>query len=169
MAIVGASGAAAETAGHDLTYMAENGLVQGTELPPTLFADMGGALLAVEAVYQALMVRQQLGKGVHREIALTDAAAWLAHPRRWGLTQARGTVGGAHAGYRVYACRDGRVAVAALEPHFAETLAQIAGLKDANLMKRAAHDHLETWFAARSRRELDQLAHTRDLPLHTMR
>jgi alpha-methylacyl-CoA racemase len=37
-----------------------------------------------------------------------------------------GIVGGAHAGYRVYACADGRVAVAALEPHFAAALCRVA-------------------------------------------
>ena len=37
-------------------------------------------------------------------------------------------MGGAHAGYRVYPCADGRVAVAALEPHFAARLCAAAGL-----------------------------------------
>lgn len=167
--IVGAPGAAAETAGHDLTYMAEHGLVQGTELPPTLFADMAGALLAVQAVYEALLLKQRSGKGVHREVALTDAAAWLAHPRQWGLTMPSGTVGGAHAGYAVYACKDGRVAVAALEPHFAQTLASVSGLKNANLMRPSARRHLAAWFAGLTRRTLDRLASEHDLPLHTLR
>ena len=36
VAIVGAPGARAEEPGHDLTYLADNGLVNGLELPPTL-------------------------------------------------------------------------------------------------------------------------------------
>ena len=45
--IVGAAGERAEEPGHDLTYLAEAGLITGTALPPTLLADMTGALLAV--------------------------------------------------------------------------------------------------------------------------
>lgn len=39
--IVGAPGARAEEPGHDLTYLAESGLVTGLDLPATLYADMG--------------------------------------------------------------------------------------------------------------------------------
>lgn len=166
--IVGAPGPAAETAGHDLTYMAEQDLVQGTALPPTLYADMCGALLASEAVCQALLLRGRTGRGTHREVALTDAAAWLAHPRRWGLTQPGGTVGGAHAGYQVYACKDGRVAMAALEPHFAQALATVAGLPDANLLRPSAREQLAAWCSLHTRRQLERLARQHDLPLHTM-
>ncbi len=104
VAIVGAPGPRAEEPGHDLTYQAEHDLVTGLALPASLYADMGGALMASEAVLQALMQQQANSRGVYLEVALSEAAAWLALPRRWGLTQASGTVGGAHAGYRVYAC-----------------------------------------------------------------
>ena len=168
VAIVGAPGAAAEIPGHDLTYMAEQGLVQGLNLPPTLYADMGGALLASEAVQQALMLRAQSGTGVRREVALSHAAAWLGLPRHWGLVSPTSAVGGGHAGYRVYACKDGRVAVAALEPHFAQALCAAAGLKTASMMATAMHQALETWFAQQTRRSLDVLAQRLDLPLHTL-
>ena len=110
VAIVGAAGVRAEEPGHDLTYLADNGLVPGTELPATLYADMSGSLMASEAVLKAVLLRE----GVFIEVALADAAGYLALPRQWGLTQPSGSVGGAHAGYRIYACHDGRVAVAAL-------------------------------------------------------
>ena len=168
VAIVGAPGAAAEIPGHDLTYMAEQGLVQGLNLPPTLYADMGGALLASEAVSQALMLRAQKGLGVRREVALSDAAAWLGLPRHWGLVSPSSAVGGGHAGYRVYACKNGRVAVAALEPHFAQALCAAAGLKPTSMMTPAMHKALETWFAQQTRRTLDALAQRLDLPLHTL-
>ncbi|QKO21702.1 CoA transferase [Rhodoferax sp. BAB1] len=168
VSIVGAPGPLAEIPGHDLTYMAEQGLVQGLNLPPTLFADMGGALLASEAVLSALMLRQKNGMGTRHEVALTDAVAWLARPRHWGLTTAKGAVGGAHAGYRVYACKDGRVAVAALEPHFAQALCAAAGLKAANMLAPATRKALEAWFAQQTRRTLDALAQRLDLPLHTL-
>jgi len=166
--IVGAAGAQAEIPGHDLTYQAEQGLIQGLKLPPTLYADMGGALLASEAVLLALMRRGRSGAGVQQEVALSEAAAWLALPRRWGLVQPRSAVGGGHAGYRVYACRDGRVAVAALEPHFAQALCAAAGLQAASMMDPALHEALARWFAQQTRRRLDALAQRLDLPLHTL-
>lgn len=169
--IVGGPGAKAEIPGHDLTYMAELDLVHGLELPPTLFADMGGALMASEAVLQTLLQRHQRGRGSQCEVALSEAAAWLALPRHWGLTQAGGAVGGAHAGYRVYACRDGRVAVAALEPHFAAALCDAAGitLRSAQeLLAPATRAALTDWFARQTRAGLDALAVARDLPLHTL-
>lgn len=169
VAIVGAPGPLAEIPGHDLTYMAEQDLLNGLHLPPTLFADMGGALLTSEAVLQALLLRQSTGTGTRHEVALTEAAAWLARPRHWGLTRTAGAVGGAHAGYRVYACKDGRVAVAALEPHFAQALCEAAGLKTLNMQAPATRRALEAWFATQTRRTLDALAQRLDLPLHTLK
>jgi crotonobetainyl-CoA:carnitine CoA-transferase CaiB-like acyl-CoA transferase len=172
IAIVGAPGARAEEPGHDLTYLAESGLVSGCELPPTLYADMAGSLVASEAVLQALLHRGAHGTGARIEVALSDAAHYLALPRGWGLTQPGGSVGGAHAGYRVYPCRDGRVAVAALEPHFAQRLCQAAGLDvaaDHAMFRSATHAAIEAFIAARVCDELEVLARQHDLPLHVMR
>ena len=169
--IVGAPGARAEEPGHDLTYLADAGLVPGLDLPATLFADMGGSLMASEAVLSAVSVAGHTGRGQFQSVALADAAAWLALPRQWGLTRPDGAVGGAHAGYRVYACRDGRVAVAALEPHFAAALCRVAGVpaQDAqSLFLPATREALAAWFAQRSRAELDRLAAEHDIPLHTL-
>ena len=169
--IVGAAGARAEEAGHDLTYQAEAGLVDGLNLPPSLLADMAGALLASEAVLAALLQRAATGRGAVRDVALADAAAWLAQPRAWGLTAPGGLLGGAHVGYRVYRCADGRVAVAALEPHFARRLGEVAGLgplTPADCLQPATATALAVWFAARSRAELDALARAHDLPWVTL-
>ena len=79
--IEGAAGVRAEAPGHDLTYLAAAGLLTGTDMPPTLYADMGGALLASEAVLKSLLERARAGAGVCIvEVALADAAAWLALP-----------------------------------------------------------------------------------------
>lgn len=187
VAIVGAPGAHAEEPGHDLTYLAAHGLVPGLELPATLYADMGGSLIASEAVLQAALLQSERyagsgeahPKGVLIEVALSVAAAYLALPRQWGLTQpgavpgdgTGGTVGGAHAGYRVYPCKDGRVAVAALEPHFAAALCRAAGLAGSDfsaMIAPATHSAIARFFAGRTRAELDQLALDQDIPLHTM-
>ena len=171
VAIVGAPGARAEEPGHDLTYLAEAGLVNDMSLPATLFADMGGALMASEAALKAVLNQRTSGKGSFQEVALSDAAAWLALPRTWGLTQPAGAVGGAHAGYRVYACRDGRVAVAALEPHFAAALCRVAGVNMADLramFQPQTHASITAFFAGQTRKQLDKLAAANDIPLHTL-
>ena len=179
VAIVGAPGERAEEPGHDLTYLADNDLVPGLELPATLYADMSGSLMASEAVLQAAVLLRQPYAGTgdsymggrHFEIALSDAAGYLALPRRWGLTQPDGSVGGAHAGYRVYPCKDGRVAVAALEPHFAAALCAAAGVEAGDMKAMfapATHDAIARFLATQTREALDRLAVERDIPLHTL-
>ncbi len=171
VAIVGAPGARAEEPGHDLTYLAEHDLVNWLDLPPTLYADMGGSLMASEAVIKAVLLQLKSGKGSHQEVALSEAAAYLALPRHWGLTQPGAAVGGGHAGYRVYPCQDGRVAVAALEPHFAKSLCAAAGIAYVNvlsMMSPATHEALAAYLLSMTREALDQLAVDKDIPLFTL-
>ncbi|AOW13524.1 CoA-transferase [Hydrogenophaga crassostreae] len=171
VAIVGAPGERAEEPGHDLTYLAEAGLVTGLELPTTLFADMGGSLMASEAALKAVLQQNISGKSSFQEIALSDAAHWLALPRTWGLTMPKGAVGGAHAGYRIYPCKNGRVAVAALEPHFASALCQAAGVEVKGLgclFKAETHAAIAAFLANKTRQQLEKLAVVRDIPLHTL-
>ena len=173
VSIVGSPGAGAEIPGHDLTYLAANGLVSGQVLPATLFADRAGSLQASEAVLKAKPGRGH-GKGVFHEVALADAAAYLALPRHWGLTKPKGSVGGAHAGYQVYDCANGRVAVAALEPHFAARLLEVAGLGTVSTSARdpmllpATKRKLSAFMAGLTRKQVDKLALTHDLPLVTL-
>ena len=169
--IVGAPGERAEEPGHDLTYLAENNLVTGLEMPATLYADMGGSLMTTEAVLQATLVQRLKGKGSWIEVALSNAAAYLALPRTWGLTQPKGAVGGAHAGYRVYPCKNGRVALAALEPHFAAALCEAAGVSVdslADLFKPSTHVAIAAFLAGKTRVQLEKLALAKDIPLHTL-
>ena len=171
VAIVGSPGERAEEPGHDLTYLAENDLVTGLDLPATLYADMGGSLMASEAVLQAVLHQRAKGKGAYLEVALSAAAGYLALPRNWGLTQPGAAVGGGHAGYRLYACKDGRVALAALEPHFAASLCAAAGVEAPNMKAMfapATHAAIEAWLKGKTRKELDALAVEKDIPLHTL-
>jgi len=164
VAIVGAPGARAEEPGHDLTY-------PGLELPASLYADMGGSLMATEAVLQAVLTQRTKSKGICLEIALSEAAAYIGLPRTWGLTKPGAAVGGGHAGYRVYACKDGRVAVAALEPHFAASLCALAGVKVESMKTMflpQTHEAVAVWIASRTRKQLDALAVQHDIPMHTL-
>ena len=172
VAIVGAPGARAEEPGHDLTYMAEAGLVTGMDMPPTLYADMGGSLMASEAVLQVQMQRMASGKGAHIEVALSEAAHYLALPRNWGLSTAKGSVGGSHAGYRIYPCKDGRVAFAALEPHFAQRLMESAGQSHCDIrsmFRPESHEAIAAFVKDKTRAQLDTLSVQKDIPLFTLK
>ena len=81
--VVGAPGPLAEIPGHDLTYQAEVGLVPAMELPASLFADMGGALMASEAALQATLLQRTTGKGTLHEVA------WVVRTRVTASTLAR--------------------------------------------------------------------------------
>ncbi len=171
VAIVGAPGERAEEPGHDLTYLAEHDLVTGMNLPATLYADMGGSLMACEAILQAVLIQRQKGEGCLLEVALSDAAAYLALPRSWGLTRSGAAVGGGHAGYKVYPCKDGRVALAALEPHFASAICAEAGLHYADIatmMAPTTHQAIANFLLSQTRNALDELSRDKDIPLCTL-
>lgn len=157
--IVGHPSPHEEEPGHDLTYLARQGLVAPGALPPTLFADMAGAERAATTALALLHARDRTGRGQHTDVALEDAAAWLALPRVHGLTRPGALLGGGLAGYNLYAARSGWIAVAALEPHFARRLAEALGLP---ALEAAA---LRAKFAERSAAEWARWAAEHDLPL----
>jgi crotonobetainyl-CoA:carnitine CoA-transferase CaiB-like acyl-CoA transferase len=166
VAIVGDHAPLDEVPGHDLTYQAEAGLIDDS-LPPTLWADMAGSLLAVEAALQGLLLRAggQTGAALHVEVALAEAARYAALPRRYGLTAPGALLGGAHPGYQVLPCADGVVTVAALEPHFLERWQQLIGMRP-ELDAAGQRAQARAWCAARSADELNTLAQQHDLPLY---
>ena len=170
--IVGATGVRADEPGHDLTYQAEAGLLQGLQMPATLLADMAGSLAASEAILQAQLARSQAGQGVCIDVGLAESAHWVALPQTWGLMDTNTDTGGAHAGYQMYPCADGRVAMAALEPHFAARLCQAAGLVPqgdaATLRASSTHEAIARFVAPQTRAQLEALAAEKDIPLYTL-
>jgi hypothetical protein len=64
------------------------------------------------------------------------------------------------------------VAVAALEPHFALSLCEAAGVQLAHpvkdLFKPATRKAIETFLASQTRAQLDKLAVSKDIPLMTL-
>ncbi|MDO4681166.1 MAG: CoA transferase [Lautropia sp.] len=196
--VAGAGRERADQGGHDLLYQAEAGLLSGLQMPTSLLAAMGCSILIPEAVLQVLMSRQQDGLGHFAEVSLLEAAQWLALPCHWQMAMPDSDLGGAHAAYRVYACADGRVAIAALEPHFVDRLWQVvqtrktdtrqddaepAGTRspEAAAVSRATenrpapdmraadtHSAISHFFAIHTRAELDALARAHDIPLVTM-
>ena len=127
VAIVGYPAPAQERPGHDLTYLAEAGLVTPPRLPPTLLADLHGAERAAAAALALIAGRARGSTIRYVEVSLADAATALGAPLEHGLTSPGGALGGGLDTYRLYRCADGWVAVAALEPQFAERFRSVFG------------------------------------------
>jgi crotonobetainyl-CoA:carnitine CoA-transferase CaiB-like acyl-CoA transferase len=163
VAIVGESGTRVEVAGHDLTYQASLGLVMPPHMPHTLLADLAGAERAVSAALALLAGRSRGTDRRYIEVSLAGALDDMLAPWRFGLTKPSGPLGGENPFYRLYQARDGWIAVAALEAHFAERLATALQLEEVSIAAFSAV------FATRSALEWEAWATERDLPLAVVR
>ncbi len=114
-----------EVAGHDLTYLARAGLL-GSEMPRTLIADVLGAEHAFATAL--LLLRQPAG--TYAEVGLFDSLAPLVALVRHRLTGPGALLGGKLPAYGIYNTRAGRIAIAALEPHFRTRLYDAFQLPD---------------------------------------
>lgn len=127
----GSEGPYRDRAGHDLTYQAFAGALDGNRddagtsvVPGLQVADMGGALAAFSGIVLALLARERTGKGQSVSASLMGAAValqplQLVPPARGEPAQAAHVLTGASPCYRVYRTKDGRsVALAGLEPKF---------------------------------------------------
>jgi len=159
VAITGYPAPREDAPGHDLTYLAEFGLLSPPEMPRTLLADLAGAERAVSATLALLLDRERGSGAGYAQIALSEAAAFFAEPLRYGITKPGAHLGGGFPGYGLYEARHGWIAVATLEAHFWERLLLEAGLEE------AAREDLEEVFLQKTAEEWEQWATERDLPL----
>lgn len=174
----------AQKAGHDINYLAENGILAALSssrdgrptVPMNIIADFaGGGLYAALSICAALLHRERTGQGQSIEIALEDGALSL-------MTYAAGLFGayreepeplkfflsGGLPHYNVYKSKDDRwFAVGALEPWFFQELCRVTAAEELAAAHGDAsrHDeissHLEAWFSARSSDEIErELANT---------
>lgn len=104
--------------GHDLTYLAEAGLLGRFPWRAFQFADLAGAYALALAALKGLL----LGGGVY-EVALSEAVKSIAYPPIPFLD-------GSVLCYGVYRAREGEVALAALEPHLWARFCEKAGLPE---------------------------------------
>ena len=162
VAIVGNDPAQNERPGHDLTYLAEAGLLDPRSMPRSLFVDLAGAERAVASVLGALYARERTGEAVRSFVSLATVARELAAPNEAGLTREGGILGGGFAGYRVYKTADGYVALAALEPHFFEMLCD-------RLLESGVHQSLDEAFASQPCLQWERAAEELDLPIVTVK
>lgn len=138
----GQEGPLAARAGHDLTYIALSGALEGVGRPgepPTpplnLIGDMGGgAAMAAFGICAALVERGRSGRGQVIDAAILDGTVALTamfHGMRVPAGRSDSLLGGAQPYYETYACADGRhVAVGALEQPFWEALVGALALPD---------------------------------------
>ncbi len=149
--------------GHDLTYLADYGLLSPPDMPRTLLADLAGAERAVSAALALLLARERGGDQRYTEVPLSEAAAYFAEPLRYGITAPGAPLGGGLPGYNLYEASDGWIAVAALEPHFWERLLSELG------MKGAEKEDLAGVFAREPTGYWKEWAAERDLPVAALR
>jgi alpha-methylacyl-CoA racemase len=142
----GQTGPLAQTAGHDLTYLAVAGALYGLGQEPTrphfpanLLGDFGGgSTYLVVGILAALPQARASREGQVVDAAIVDGVAHLnamyAGHLAGGLAQDRRDVnllGGGAPYYDVYETADGRHrAIAALEPQFYEALVDGLGIRD---------------------------------------
>jgi crotonobetainyl-CoA:carnitine CoA-transferase CaiB-like acyl-CoA transferase len=178
----GQDGPGRDRAGHDLNYLALNGLLAlsgEADGPPAQsagqIADLGGgALMALVGIMSALRERERSGEGQFVDVSMFDGSlSWLAlvaagvfatgaAPRRGELA-----LGGGFVCYRPYRCMDGYVALGALENKFWSAFCRGVGRED--LLERAfeppgsdAHRALCEIFAARTRDQWQAFASEHD-------
>lgn len=145
-----------EVPGHDLTYLAQARLL-GHEMPRTLAADVLGAEHAFATAL--LLLRQP--EGSRAAVGLFDSLGPLAAPLRHGLTGPGNLFSGKLPAYGLYDAREGRIAVAALEPQFRRRLYDELQLPDGSPLAAA--------FLARPADAWESWARERDLPIAAVR
>ena len=140
----GQTGPSAGRAGHDLTYLAESGLLGNVvdaegepHLPHTVIADIaGGTYPAVLNILLALHQRATTGEGCHLDIGMTPNLGTLAYgylathagSGSWPVPGDDLLTGGSPR-YRIYRTADGRhVAAAPLEERFWQRFCDLVGL-----------------------------------------
>lgn len=139
----GQTGPLAQSAGHDLNYLAITGALaaiggrEGPAIPPlNLVGDFGGGSLYLAfGIMAALYERERSGKGQVIDAAIVDGVssmmsffAGLLPSGAISLQRDRNLLSGAAPHYRCYTCADGRdIAVAPLEPQFYREFLQRLG------------------------------------------
>jgi alpha-methylacyl-CoA racemase len=171
----GQDGQLAQTAGHDLTYLALTGALaamgpaDGLPVPPlNVVGDMGGGgAFLVVGVLAALLERERSGLGQVVDAAILDGTVsqlaivlGLRQGGLWDRPRGHNLLDGGAPFYRTYRCADGKfVAVGALEPKFFAALLEGLGLDPSKHAPRqydrvnwpALHRDFEALFAQRPR------------------
>ncbi|MEP6851711.1 MAG: CaiB/BaiF CoA-transferase family protein [bacterium] len=161
----GQDGPLAATAGHDITYLALTGVLDGARrqshrpVPPmNLLGDLGaGATYLVIGVLSALLEAGRSGQGQVVDAAIVDGAASLATfvlglraQGRWSAPAGGNLLDTGAPYYDTYACADGReLAVGALESAFYGELVRRSGIPVTEAVDAAHREDPAYWPAAK--------------------
>jgi alpha-methylacyl-CoA racemase len=123
----GQNGPYAEDSGHDLNYIALNGVLGSTRTPQPLggqIADIGGAYAGAMGILAALLRRTATGVGAYLDISLFEGGMpfgmyqWVESVAT-GVAGGQGSLTGGMAFYDVYLSADQQpMTLAAIEPKF---------------------------------------------------
>ncbi|MBB1634924.1 CaiB/BaiF CoA-transferase family protein [Cupriavidus sp. UME77] len=172
----GQNGPLAQSAGHDINYIALTGALAaiGTQdsgpIPPlNIVGDFGGGgMLLAFGIACALFEAIKSGKGQVVDAAMTDGSAMLMATTfgyyaagMWKPERGSNLLDGAAPFYTTYRCADGKwVAVGAIEPQFYAALLQRLELDQAEFEPQHDRRHWPQWcerlaqlFATRTRDE----------------
>jgi alpha-methylacyl-CoA racemase len=159
--IVGSPPPNEDIPGHDLTYQAQANLVYPPNLPKSLFADIFGAELVVQAIL-GLVIRRNIYKESGFEmVSLSSALDDLKMPIHYRLTIPGGMLGGGNPRYNLYQTSDGWVAIAALEEKLWQNLVNALNLEGAEITKFT----LQNIFSQKTAHDWKIWALQRDIPL----
>lgn len=157
----GQTGPLAQSAGHDLNYVALTGLLalasrdsQAPLVPPTVVGDASGALGLAFGMTSALLAVRAGGAGRVVDAAIVDIVAMMGSLAQW--IRAGGQIDSDEPSpfhdspfYDTYACADGGfITLAAIEPQFYALMLARLGLED--LDPKAQYDKT-TWPALKAR------------------
>ncbi|MCA3186640.1 MULTISPECIES: CaiB/BaiF CoA-transferase family protein [unclassified Cupriavidus] len=157
----GQTGPLAQTAGHDLNYVALTGMLalsarpgQMPMIPPTVLGDAGGALGLAFGMVCAMLDARATGRGRVVDGAIVDTVAMLGSIALW--VRNNGQLDATDPSpfhqspfYDVYACADGgHITIGALEPQFYALLVTKLGLEDIDPARQYDRD---TWPALKAR------------------
>ena len=157
----GQEGPLANSAGHDINYIALSGVLHaiGEEsgkptIPLNLLGDFGGgAMYLAFGMVCAILEARTSGKGQVVDASMVDGSAHLMamfsgmrHLDLWSSERGTNMLdGGAHF-YNTYECSDGRwVAIGAIEPKFYEILLERLGLELSEFSPQMDQDRWPEW------------------------
>ncbi|MBV9076578.1 MAG: CoA transferase [Methylobacteriaceae bacterium] len=171
----GQTGPLAETAGHDISYIAVTGALaaigapEAPTVPLNLVGDYGGgALYLALGLLAAVIQARETGRGQVVDAAICDGAASLMAmfcdlraQGRWADRRGANLLDGGAPFYRTFRCADGEhVAIGPLEPRFFGELCDRLDLAGEEVVRRddpavwpALQARLEAAFLTRSREE----------------
>lgn len=142
----GQHGPLAQSAGHDINYIAISGVLRAmgyADRPPTpplhLVGDMGGGgMMLAFGIVCALLEAKNSGLGQVIDAAISDGTASLASmyygmraKGQWSEQRADNLLDGGAPFYGCYECADGRhIAIGSIEPQFYRLFLDLCGLDD---------------------------------------